>query len=743
MKKLYLFLFAALLSFQANAQTINIPDANLKNELLDYVPSIDINNDNEIQVSEALTVTQLFITSANISDLTGIQSFTNLTFLNVVGNNLTTVDLTGLVNLTGFNADYNQLTSINLGNADNLQTFSINNNNISSLDLTGKTINWFSCTGNNMTQLILTGAQIQELHCENNALTAIDLSFMSSLQELYCFSNQITELNFANLPMLHRVECQANPIQSLDFSRNPILFEINVYNPQLQFLSLKNGGASTIYMSFLGDFNDVLTVCTDENDIEYWRDYFLMFDNEDVFVTSYCTFIPGGTYNTISGSIKHDLASDGCGEAEPLMPHYKINIAGGASSGAVYTTANGTYDIYSYEGTYTITPEINYNYFTLIPGEAQIVFPDSDTNFAPQDFCMVRNGIHKDVEIVILPDIPARPGFDSTYLLSFHNKGTETMSGTITFQYSENLMDYVSASQALINQSPGLLEFGYSELQPFETRTITVTLNSNTPMETPPVNIGMQLDFMAIIYPLEEDETPFDNDHGIKQEVVGSFDPNDIACLEGETIAPEMVGEFLHYLIRFQNTGTFYAENVVVTDVIDPLKYDIDSFQLINTSHQGVTKITGDKVEFIFEGINLPAEQDDESGSNGFVAFRIKSRDNLIIGNSVSQYADIFFDFNFPITTNVATTTVTLLNTSDFELADLNVSPNPVKDELTLTANQLIKTVELYDLRGRLLNRMEGQDNSLVMNMSNQSRGIYLLKVQGETGNQTVKVIKD
>jgi hypothetical protein len=741
MKKL-LLLLSFVLAFPVSAQIVNIPDTNLKAELLDYVPSIDTNNDNEIQMSEALIPTQLFLTSANISSLTGIEAFTNLTFLNVAGNNLTTVTLNGLVNLNGFNADYNQLTSFSMGNADGLATLSLNDNNLATLDLSGKTVNYVSCTHNNMIQLTLNDAEIQQLHCENNALTSLDLLFMSSLQKLFCYSNQITELNFANNVMLQRVECQNNPITGLDFSNNPILFEVNIYNPQLEYISFKNGANSTIYMTFLGDLDNPLSVCADDDDIDYWKDLFALMGIANVYVSSYCSFVPGGNYNTISGGIKHDVGNDGCGTNEPMMPYYRVNISDGASGGAVFTTAEGTYDVYAQTGTYTVAPEMTYDYFNVIPPSAQVTFT-TENNVTPQDFCLERDGIHNDLDVVIIPEIPARPGFESTYLVSYHNKGTETLSGTVDFVYVESVMDFVSADVTPQTIDPGMLTWAFTDLAPFETRTVLVTLISNTPTDTPPVTIGMQLDFAAHVYPVENDETPLDNIFGMKQTVVGSFDPNDITCLEGETIAPAMVGEYLHYLIRFQNTGTFYAENVVVVNDIDAAKFDIDSFEMLGTSHPGVTRITGNKTEFIFEGIELPAEQDDEPGSHGFIAYKIKTNNNLVVGNSVAQHADIYFDFNPPITTNVATTTVTLLGNDDIALSSLKVYPNPVRDVLTIEANEAIKSVSLLDLRGRLLSHTDQTANHVLLNIGGQERGVYVLKIVGDSGSKILKVIKE
>jgi hypothetical protein len=65
--------------------------------------------------------------------------------------------------------------------------------------------------------------------------------------------------------------------------------------------------------------------------------------------------------------------------------------------------------------------------------------------------------------------------------------------------------------------------------------------------------------------------------------------------------------------------------------------------------------IGANRAEFIFENINLPFTEPDK---HGYVAFKIKTKPNLVLGNTVTNQADIFFDYNFPITTNLTSTTI-------------------------------------------------------------------------------------
>ncbi len=78
MKTLLPLITILLFALFVNAQVVNIPDANFKAALVDDL-SINTNGDGEIQVSEALATTNINVRDSHITDLSGIEAFTNLT----------------------------------------------------------------------------------------------------------------------------------------------------------------------------------------------------------------------------------------------------------------------------------------------------------------------------------------------------------------------------------------------------------------------------------------------------------------------------------------------------------------------------------------------------------------------------------------------------------------------------------------------------------------------------------------
>ncbi|WP_439108571.1 T9SS type A sorting domain-containing protein [Flavobacterium paronense] len=76
------------------------------------------------------------------------------------------------------------------------------------------------------------------------------------------------------------------------------------------------------------------------------------------------------------------------------------------------------------------------------------------------------------------------------------------------------------------------------------------------------------------------------------------------------------------------------------------------------------------------------------------------------MGDSFSNTANIYFDYNFPIVTNTATTTITALGNQDFEFTNLfSLSPVPAKNSLTITTKQnvTISSVSIYNTLGQLV----------------------------------------
>ena len=747
MKSTLLFIFLALAPL-GYGQIINFPDANLKTKLLSastsngvatgqvstynmnsdswtpnqtpYYTVIDTNGDGEIQVSEALLIKGLILNSANITDLTGIEYFSNLQYLKCGSNQIQSLTFTAPNTLQYLNCDYNQITSLNLSGLTNLRTLKCSSNQLTTIDTSNLlNLNWLHCLGNNITSLDLSSnSQLTSINCGGNELTTLDLSNQPYLSALYCSSNHLTGLDLSHCDM-----------------ENGLFADYNA----LTFLNLKTGNYSWDYLQFSNNPN-LQYVCCDEEDLDLVAAKLSTYGYTGCHTNTYCSFTPGGSYNTLTGTLSIDFNNNGCDANDIVQPFVRVNISDNSSSGTSFTNSNGVYHFYMPWGNYTITPQMeNIDYFVLSPPIA-IINANSSNGAFTQNFCVVPNGVHPDLEVFLIPVSIARPGFDALYKLVYKNKGTTTQSGTVQLSFDDAVLDFVSSNTAFSSQSTGNITWDFTNLQPFESRVINLVFNLNSPIETPALNSGDVLHYTATVVG-QTDETPNDNTLVFHQTVVNALDPNDKTCLEGTTIAPGMVGDYVHYVIRFENNGTANAENIVVKDMIDTTKFDITTLIPLTASHTFETRISNtNKVEFIFENIDLPF---DDANNDGYITFKIKTKPNLVLGDTFSNTANIYFDYNFPIATNNYLTSVqNPLSVTDNESNTTMIAyPNPVKDALQFETIKPILKAEIYDISGRIIVAMGVTNNTL--DLTALQRGNYVVKVFTEDGVSYSKIIKD
>ncbi|WP_225872953.1 DUF7619 domain-containing protein [Flavobacterium turcicum] len=738
---------------------VNVPDVNFKNNLVysncftatakdltGKIIRIDKNADGEIQVNEALQVSYLFITSTQpITSLIGIKNFTNLQNLYCNQLQLTSLDLTGLTKLQTIQGSNNALTSVNVTGLINLNNLYLDSNKLSQLNLNGlANLKTLHCSSNQLKSLNLSGlGNLQTLECYSNLLSSIDLSGLTNLLDLSCQSNKLTSLNFNDSTKIKSLACYYNLLTNLDVSNLFSLGSLYCNNNLLKSLFLKNG-INEKNLEF-GNNPGLTYICADDTQISNVEAQILTNKMSGCNVNSYCSFTPGGNFYTIKGNNKLDSNANGCDFLDNGVPYVKLKLINGSISGSLISDASGKYSIPLQAGMYTITPAIeNSNYFTISPSTVNVNFP-TQTNPNIRDFCITPIGVHPDLEITLLPLQNSRPGFDVEYKIVYKNKGNQTQSGSVNLTFDDTKLDFISAIPVATDQKVNSLSWNFTNLKPFESKEIIFTLNVNSPMEIPAVNNGDILDFTANITSVVIDETPIDNIFTLNQTVVGSYDPNDKTCLEGNKIKPELIGQYVHYMIRFENTGTYAAQNIVIKDMIDLSKFDISSLIPTSSSHSFVTKISDiNKVEFIFENINLPF---DDANNDGYVSFKIKTKPTLKVGDSFTNEANIYFDYNFPIVTNKAISKFeTTLNIQDFDFSNyFSLYPNPANEELNIIAKQNIEiqSLTIYDILGQVVIAVPNAKSVSKIDVSKLSSGNYFVKVKSDKGFSSKKFIKN
>lgn len=306
MAKSYLLM---LLAFGlSNAQTVTIPDANFKNRLLhtncasfeDGAPAnsfnapVDTNSDGEIQLSEAIAVkglrvnTSIMTTTNDILSLEGISNFSNLPYLNCLGNQIAALDVTMMPDLFELNCSYNHLATLDFSGLPQLELVNANRNDITvmplddlpvlgslqanlnlldALDATGlPALEILNVESNQLATLqIHDMPALREVRAFNNLLTAVDLSGLTALRVLGFGQNLFTGFDLSPLTGLEEFDISSNAIAAIDLTGhtnlnllyigNTLVSEIDcsttgirylkcAFNPNLTAINVKNGAIS-------------------------------------------------------------------------------------------------------------------------------------------------------------------------------------------------------------------------------------------------------------------------------------------------------------------------------------------------------------------------------------------------------------------------------------------------------------------------------------------------------------------
>ncbi|GGG42620.1 T9SS type A sorting domain-containing protein [Epilithonimonas arachidiradicis] len=240
--KLTALMLVGFLTF-LKSQIVNIPDANFKAYLVGN-PQINTNNDNQIQVSEAIAFTgTVSCNGRNIISLTGIEAFVNITSLSLTQNQVTNLDISKNTLLTYLDCSVNQLTSLDISKNLALKNLWCFNNQITNLDVTKNTnLIQLATYKNPLTTLNVTqNYALQILICYENQLTNLDVTKNLALKELYCYRNQIISLELNNNLQLTKLSCDENKLEFLDLSKNSALTDVWCDQNLIRILNLKNG----------------------------------------------------------------------------------------------------------------------------------------------------------------------------------------------------------------------------------------------------------------------------------------------------------------------------------------------------------------------------------------------------------------------------------------------------------------------------------------------------------------------
>lgn len=281
------------------AQVISFPDANLKQALVNGLWStqyggggvipVDVNGDGEIDLSEAESVTGfLDLSEKGITDITALETFSNLRFLHLRSNPLTTLTIDDWPNLEILDASNCEIQLLHMENLPDLYALTLDRNPIDFdsfvlaqtpaldtllLNATGMTamvidldvfpaLMYLRLGNNHLSELYLPSHEtlkeifiggnplsgsltlgalpaLETLLASNCQLTSLDINHLTAIRRVSASGNQIKRFSGAGLPNLDRLDLGFNPLTDLELSvENALLAELHLESTRLASLQL-------------------------------------------------------------------------------------------------------------------------------------------------------------------------------------------------------------------------------------------------------------------------------------------------------------------------------------------------------------------------------------------------------------------------------------------------------------------------------------------------------------------------
>ncbi|WP_055445831.1 DUF7619 domain-containing protein [Lacinutrix mariniflava] len=337
---------------------------------------------------------------------------------------------------------------------------------------------------------------------------------------------------------------------------------------------------------------------------------------------------------------------------------------------------------------------------------------------------------------------PPRPGFSYINYITYTNNSNQTVtSGTVDFVLDSDL-SILEASDGAVITSTGLT-YAFTNLEPYQTRYIWIKMNVPT---IPTVALGDLVNNSASINVPTGDILPLNNTSSLIQTIIGAYDPNiKTEKHDGQIVHSTFTDDdFLTYTIQFENTGTANAINVKVEDFLDD-KLDETTLRMVDASATYALERVNNHLIWNFYGINLPPSVEDTDIGHGYFTFKIKPKTGYLLGDIIPNVAEIYFDFNPAIITDVCNTEFveTLLSVDDFTFSDFNYYPNPVKNTLFISNTSKIETIEITDILGKVVSSKKMNAMQTTLDLSSFANGVYFAKIESGRQTKTIKILKE
>lgn len=350
---------------------------------------------------------------------------------------------------------------------------------------------------------------------------------------------------------------------------------------------------------------------------------------------------------------------------------------------------------------------------------------------------------------------------NDTVFFEITNTGTGMLNSQQYAIYQDSTLMFIDSMQLGVNQSiiiPQYASLGYTyTIRVLQTNgfpsilgdsIVTIAVEGCTRLSSGLFSTGFLTQFTL------GSTSPFSGSDC--QSNIGSYDPNDKSAQPkgyDETYRYISKNTKIDYKVRFQNTGTDTAFNIVILDTLSN-HLNVASIHVSSASHPYTWNIeNGNILKVSFNNIMLPDSNVNEFLSHGFFKYRISQKANNPIGTILYNSASIYFDNNLPIKTNETWHTIgedfihvnLALSVDKVYSSDLKVTayPNPFQEEVSIQVLGLEKSnfkILLYDNLGHLVKSKNFKNTPITINRKKLNSGIYFYRL--ETGDELISTGK-
>ncbi len=755
MRKIFTLFILLLCLKNSKAQYVTIPNANFVAWLQANVPAAMSGNQMDTTKLAVTTRTNINVCNAGINDLSGVQYFDSLQYLNCSFNQLSSIPI--LANrLLELNCIQNLLNSLPVL-PTSLKSLSCQANSLISLPILPLGLNYLDCAGTQLTSLPTLPLGLNYLDCEGNQLTSLP-TLPLSLNNLRCGLNQLISL--PTLPnSLTSLACANNQITSLPTLPNALTYLRCSHNQitSLPFLP-------TTLTAFYCSYNNIYCFAPFIfNNMP--AGYFAINNNQ---ITCLPNYISAMNATALAYPLCTPGNSNGCANREGIIGSiYKDNDNNCAKSAGdiglkniklkLYDNVNNllsqTYsnydDLYAFyiptANTYTVivdTVGVPFTTSCIYPGFDSTLFVnqlDTNINFVlncKPGFDLGIQSINRSG--IVFPGQLHTLNINAGDINHWYNLNcTPGISGTVSFSVT-GPVNYIGPAVGSLTPSVAgniytynISDFGIINNATdfkllFQTKTIA--------------QAGNKICITAVITPTIGDNNPGNNTFTYCYPVVNSYDPN-IKEVYPVDVQPGF-NDWLTYSIHFQNTGNAPAYNIRLLDTLDNM-LDLETFQVINYSHQNAVDLNGNILNVRFPNIMLPDSTSNFAGSIGYVQYRIKPKATWVSPYKIKNTAYIYFDYNTPIVTNTTYNSILIptgLNSQTETVMALY--PNPTNGTFTIELNNKQKqSIQVFDITGNIVLSQNIENGKATIDANHFAAGIYNVSIKGNGSVTNKKLV--